>query len=105
MAGSVRRQRYDAIYDVEAGDYRILVGPEDSGINSLLGWLPDGRAVVTEGEKGFIVDFDAGSWTPLPDPPVPFDGDVSTLTTGPEGRFFYYLVTSDEADIWIAEIE
>ena len=105
VAGGVRSQRYGAIYDVETGDYRILVGPEDSGINDFMGWLPDGRAVVAEAEKGFIVDFDAGSWTPLPDPPGPFDGDVSTLRTGPDGRFLYYLVTSDEADIWIAEIE
>ena len=88
---------------MDTGDYRVLEGPEASGANHFEGWLPDGRAVVTEGEKRFVVDFDAGSWTPVPDPPVPLE--ASTLSPGPDGRFLYYIVSSDEADIWIAEIE
>ena len=103
LVGTVQMQPYDAIYDVDTGEYRVLYGPQASGDTRFEGWLPDGRAVVTEGEKRFVVDFDAGSWTPVPDPPVPLE--ASTLSPGPHGRFLYYIVSSDEADIWIAEIE
>jgi Tol biopolymer transport system component len=91
-------------WDVERNDYRLIEVDSEGG-GSLLGWLPDGRAVVRVGSEPHLLDVESGSMTPLAEPPVPLGEDAGLPVPSPDGRWLYFSIRSFESDIWIAEIE
>ena len=100
LAGSTRGELPPVLYDVELERYRILHGQEEGRLY-FAGWLPDGRAIVNDRTRTWVVDIDAASWTLVQTP----SEDMRGLTPSPDGRWLYFTTYSSEADIWIAEIE
>jgi Tol biopolymer transport system component len=104
LGGNLAGSNEIPLWDLEKNDYRLIeVDSEEGG--SLLGWLPDGRAVVEVGDEPYLLEVKSGSMTPLAEPPVPFGEDADLPIPSPDGRWLYFGISSFESDIWIAEIE
>jgi Tol biopolymer transport system component len=92
------------LFDVERGDYVFL--DEDLSPGSAYAWASDGRVVVVVFDKNEIrlVDVETGASSRFAASWVGPD-DVVQVRPTPDLEWLYYLATSTESDVWLAEID
>jgi Tol biopolymer transport system component len=103
IGGSITDGSAFALYVVEEQRYRIIEIPGGGG-GFVLGWLPDGRALVGHDSELHALDIESKSLTRVVEPSY-LPEDIGFPRLSSDGRWFFVKLQSDEADIWIAKVE